>query len=349
MQRMDQEESMKRADALKQFAKEHAAALQAYEKAFWNHLFAQRDMLLKAVRTGFAELAVRAAEQKKQCQYIYCFFLRQDMCGRAYKVYAQAVDENYVVDRSPAEVVIDLAFLFEDVEALWADLLEKRRKYVWKVNEYDVNAMFFETIAQCHWKIAFLLRFLFRETRNQIEIRKVINSPRRIVRWGEYRDRGEIIFMCHDNAPRGKLRGDLLLSYRIPHVLRAAYYDGETEHKSDCRSRNFRYTVFRNCTFQETVFDNCDFTGCFFCRCSFAGCRFQKTTMHLVRFTNCRHVDTDWEAADFYGVLCENTELTGLTQVQKESVVCGEEEFHEAVFFYESGQKASGRPLPAGL
>ena len=187
-----------------------------------------------------------------------------DLLKSRYLTLIQAVGEDYALDPDPVEELLNLGDFFDELEAVRVDLIHGLPQYNGKVGAGDVQKLTAERAVEWFWKIGFLLRFLLCVPENREEIMAIIPAKfPRIVRWGEYRDRGETIFFYEEEPDREGERFKTLLrqSYSYPYILQARHlHRGEYERMS-LEEKRMEYTAFEGCSFRGVSFAGAAFLG----------------------------------------------------------------------------------------
>ncbi len=342
---------MRREDALREFEAKADAMLTAQEAMFWERLFVRKSQVAARLRESLARLARKAAARKKDCRYIYCSLLRVDLLNSRYITLLQAVGEEYALDPEPVEEQLDLGDFFDELEAVRVELVQSLPRYRGKVNPSDVQNLTAARAMEWFRKIGFLLRFVLRDQENQEEILRLVPAEfPRILRWGEYRDRGETIFFYQEKPDReGRLGALLRQSYSYPYILQNQYLRlGEYE-KMNLKERRMEYITFEGCSFRDVSFEAASLWGARFLECRFCGCSFRQANLAMACFENCRFGDADWTEAEFGNTLFLPEPPPGVSEEQKSKILVKEEQYNAAVFLCGAGQEGPGHHPSGGI
>ena len=75
------------------------------------------------------------------------------------------------------------------------------KKYMGKVNRYDIDNLLMEAGMECNIMLANLLRFVFRDIEKNQDFESLPKLPTWGIRWGEYRDASDMI-ACADREKK---------------------------------------------------------------------------------------------------------------------------------------------------
>ena len=343
---------MRREEALGDFLKKGDEMLTAREPLFWERLFVRKAEIVSRFRESLTRLERRCGACAKECRYIYCSLLRVDLLKSRYLTLIQAVGEDYALDPDPVEELLDLGDFFDELEAVRVDLIHGLPQYNGKVGAGDVQKLTAERAVEWFWKIGFLLRFLLCVPENREEIMAIIPAKfPRIVRWGEYRDRGETIFFYEEEPDREGERFKTLLrqSYSYPYILQARHlHRGEYE-KISLEEKRMEYTAFEGCSFRSVSVAGAGLFGARFLECRFKNCSFREADLAMARFESCEFQDVDWERAGIAKTLCLPGPPPGLSVEQKKEILVKEEQYNAAVFLCGTGQEGPGHHSSGGI
>ncbi len=343
---------MRREEALRDFLKKGDEMLTAREPLFWERLFVRKAEVVSRFRESLVRLARRCGERAKECRYLYCSLLRVDLLKSRYLTLIQAVGEDYALDPDPAEELLDLGDFFDELEDVRAELLQSLPRYNGKVDPGDVRKLTAERAVEWFWKIGFLLRFLLRVPENQEEIMAIIPEQfPRIVRWGEYRDRGETIFFYEEAPDREgeRLKALLRQSYSYPYILQTRYLRRGEYKRISLEEKRMEYAAFEGCSFQDVSFAGAGLFGARFLECRFKNCSFREADLAMARFESCAFQEMDWEGAGFAKTLCLPGPPPGLGGEQKKEILAKEEQYNAAVFLCGTGQEGPGHHSSGGI
>ena len=338
---------MRREEALGDFLKKGGEMLTAREPLFWERLFVRKAEIVSRFRESLTRLERRCGACAKECRYIYCSLLRVDLLKSRYLTLIQAVGEDYALDPDPVEELLDLGDFFDELEAVRVDLIHGLPQYNGKVGAGDVQKLTAERAVEWFWKIGFLLRFLLCVPENREEIMAIIPAKfPRIVRWGEYRDRGETIFFYEEEPDREGERFKTLLrqSYSYPYNLHRGEYE-----RMSLEEKRMEYTAFEGCSFRGVSFAGAGLFGARFLECRFKNCSFREADLAMARFESCEFQNVDWERAGFAKTLCLPGPPPGLSEEQKKEILVKEEQYNAAVFLCGTGQEGPGHHSSGGI
>ena len=335
---------MKRQDALGRFREQAGQIIEARDGMFWEVLFRRRTELAGRLRDGLERLAGQGAGSRERCRGIYGSFLRTDILDGKYRILLQMVGEGYILDPLPAETWADLQDFFQGLEKAGKDLAKEKLRYAGKVNDWDVRYLIADRVMEHAREIAFLLRFQLWKEENQKEIRMLIpGDVPRILRLGEYRDQGEIIFRT-DGRPGGEERMKELLkqSFAFPYALQNQYFTRCAFRKLSAAERQLQYITFDGCVLEQISFAGASLWGARFRDCEITGCSFSGADLSMARFENCRFRDNDWKDAALLHTFCAPGRPPGLGAEQQAEVLTEEGRYDRAIFLCGAGQAGQG-------
>lgn len=316
---------MTREEALRQFEQEHQEKLKVHRKRFMEAIPQNIPMLLTQITGAFAEAAKKAElMNKEKLVYFHFSLLRCDMIGRNYHMLLQVQDIRWFLDPEPIEVVFSVNFFYQDLNVVWDTLLEERRKYIGKINTYDVDFMIAEEAAACNLLLGDILRYSFRDIEENSDFAAIPKELLWDIRWGEYRGTS-VLAARVDRIPQTSEQWKASLRKEEGGLSEMYWYQTELT-ESDCSNKEMCFTTFEECLLKNLNFKGADLTGARFIRCRIEGCDFDTAILNTTYFEGCYWRDTDLKTAIFKQTVCtlEGIPLEGLDDVQLNEILVKE-------------------------
>lgn len=289
---------MVRKDALERFKKEEAGYLKSVTAQFLTNLQEKTEELSLCLKAAFGELKEAVQEREKEpIMFIHFSLLGIDVLNGRYQVLAQAMDARWYMDTEPAEATFSIGFLFPMLEEAKERLLQDSRRYMGKVNRYDVDGLILDTAMECNRILAAVLKFVFRDIEENPEFQAIPKPATWGIRWGEYRDASETI-ACVDREKKEQRDWNRALKEAADQEDRMVFgfwYGAELQ-SSDCTGRTLCFIQFEDCTLTDMDFGGANLTGARFRGCTLKGCSFQSVNLRQADFEDCR-----FEGCDFTG------------------------------------------------
>lgn len=307
---------MNRQEAMERFKEEHQETLKLAREQFWQRAQSQEysDKLAQILKQVFFSLRAEVERtDKDKLMFFYFSLLRVDLLNRNYHVKVQAFDARWYLDTEPLELTFSLAELFEILNPVWDQLLDGTRKYIDKVNTYDVGNIMQELAMECNGLLAHQLRFMLRDIE---ENRDFAGTPKEKVwsiRWGEYRDHSEVI-ACADRIAKDQQTWERSVrkaakKEKPEHELAAGYWYGAELSNTDCRDLPMYFINFEDCTLKHICFNGANMTGARFRNCRIESCSFQGAVLRQADFTGCTWNNNDFAGADVTNAVFMEQEL----------------------------------------
>lgn len=291
---------MTRQEALERFKEEEREYLEDKKRQFFMELQEKAEELTNVIKQAFSSLREEITRgEKEKIMFFYFSLLRIDVLKKNYHVLAQAMDARWYMDRSPAQVTFSFTFLFSILDGIREHLELDGKKYIGKINRYDISHLFQETVMECNQMLAGQLRFLFRDIEENRDFADIPKLDTWGIYWGEYRDANELI-ACVDREKKEQKDWDKAL--RLTGEQEAAmvskfWYEADLK-DSDCRKKALLFSQFENCTLTNLCFDGADLSGSQFKNCTIKACSFQNAVMHQADFVHCVWKDNVFDGAD---------------------------------------------------
>lgn len=294
---------MTRQEALAQFREETLPIFTQVEAAFGRGLGNQIEKLTEAIKDVFSGLRQEAVRlEKEKLMFFHISLLRTGILQQTWQAMAQAMDARWYLDTEPAQVCFSLDFLFSMYSTVRSELMSNTRKYMGKVNSYDVEHLLEESVMKCNSVLAQQTRYMFRDIEENEEFAAMEKTEVWSIYWGEYRDACELV-ACVNREPKNQVEFERALRQTKEEetsMIFSYWYNAQLK-RVNCMEKLLYFVQFENCSLENMVFDRAILTGARFRNCRIRNCSFKGTEMRQTDFQDCV-----WENNDFSGADLEN-------------------------------------------
>ncbi len=275
---------MNREEALKEFSEEYQFILQQCQRKCIEE-FPQKAMdLLIKIREVLAKIPDR------EFSYFHFSLLRCDLINRKYRILFQAQNQEWFLDKGTFEEIFSIDNLFFDFDKVWSELLDKRKKYIGKINPYDVNNLMQKEIMICNQLIGNLLRFYFRDVEETPEFSAIKKTDSWQIRWGEYRGESVLLAQAERIPKTEKEWLENIEKDGNDMELRESYWYHAELTKGDCYKKDMSFSVFEECHLSNINFKEADLTGIRFRNCRLEYCNFEQADCSMAYFEHCQWI-----------------------------------------------------------
>lgn len=288
---------MDRETALRRFQEEQYPILEQCRDDCVRKFQQNAEGLAANVRKAFSLLPDRAFA------YFYLSLLRCDLTKRKYTILFQAQDERWFLDPEPAEWSFQADPVFEGFNGVWDQLLDEQKRYVGKLNTYDVDNMVRGAIMECCLMIGDLLRSYFRDIEEMPEFMAVKKQAAWQIYWGEYR--GESVLVAQaDREPKTEDRWlQAIRDDKDGSELKESYWYQAELSQGDCEKKDLSFAVFEDCGLKDLVFKGAVLAGARFKNCRIEGCDLEGADCRMAYFEHCTWIGPRLKGADFKGAV----------------------------------------------
>lgn len=290
---------------------EREVALQSYREAVSEKIAAFRsrmeDYIVKHAEDletlVCKALQLLGEQMEKQGKEYVCFLyfstLKADLIVRNYRIQLLGLDMSWYVDSEPAEVYVDAGELYTLFDMLWDELILENKGYGISVNDYDVRNLLFDELAVIDNMISQILRYRLRDWEKKGIFEPVVRSPYWVLRWGEYRDRSEILIQT-DRVEKGPAiwKSELSKAACEPGNMVFSYWYKGTYKNRIIKDMDLRFITFEECILRDLVFQDCNMEGSRFPKSKLAGCSFDGCNLWGADFKECTFEQTSFEGAE---------------------------------------------------
>lgn len=302
---------MTRQEALKQMKEEYAEPLAQTKQLFWEQAQEQYETFAQILKQSFHVLREEMEKAgKDNLMHLYFSLLRVDLQNRKYRIMVQAMDAGWYLDEKPVVLTFSVDSLFQMLHPVWDQMLEDSKKYIGKVNTYDISNMMQELAMECNRMLAHQLRFMLRDLEENDDFAKIPKEETWYIRWGEYRDNSEIVAHV-DRIPKGQKQWDRTVrkTAQKADALIAGYWYQTDITNTDCQGEQMYFINFEDCTIQNICFDRANLTGARFRNCRLNGCSFKGSILRQAEFTDCSWDDNVFSGADLTNAVFMEKEI----------------------------------------
>lgn len=291
---------MTRQEALEQFREETQPTLAQAEAAFGVELANQIEKLTETIKEVFSGLRQEAVRlEKEKLMFFHISLLRTGVLQQTWQAVAQAMDARWYLDTEPAQVCFSLDFLFSMYGKVREELLSQIRKYMGKINSYDVEHLLEESAMRCNSILAQQIRYMFRDIEEDEAFAAMEKTEIWSMYWGEYRDACELV-ACVNREPKSQIEFERALrqtSNEETSMIFSYWYRAELN-EVNCGEKLLHFVQFEDCTLENIVFDGAVLTGARFRNCRIQNCSFKGAVLRQADFENCVWEDNDFSGAD---------------------------------------------------
>ena len=313
-----------RQEALTHFTTYANEVLEDYKMGFWEHLQKQSKKLEEVILEGFTKLKEQVEKaHKDEIVHFQFSFLRIDLIARQYTVLLHAYDVSWYLDEAPVMVKLDISFLFEELNKRWDKLIAEGKRYVGKINQYDILNRIFDEVKEVNGLIAHLLRFTLKDIESNADFKAIPKCELWIIRWGEYRDHSEIILQV-DRYPKTQEDWEeaLKLSAEKEDQLVCSYwYEGNFK-GGHLKEKQLYFAVFEKCQLEDIDFSKAACLGGKFKECELKNCSFKGALLKNSDFRESHFENVDFEEADLTEAIFSDVDVPylHLSPIQLQSI-----------------------------
>lgn len=294
---------MTRQEALAQFKEEAQPVLAKGEEAFSKGLENQIEKLGETMKEVFSGLRKETERlEKEKIMFIHISLFRTGILTQTWQAVAQALDARWYLDTEPAQVEFSLDFLFSMYGAVRDELLSGIRKYMGKINSFDVEHLLEESVMKCNSFLAQQMRYMFWDIEENKDFAAMEKTIVWNIYWGEYRDDCELV-ACVNREPKSQVDFERALRQtknEAANMILSYWYEAELK-KVNCGGKLLYFIQFENCSLENILFDGAALNGARFKNCHIRNCSFKGAVLRQAEFCNCV-----WEGNDFVGADLEN-------------------------------------------
>jgi hypothetical protein len=247
-------------------------------------------------------------------KYFQISLLRSPMSYNRFQIMLSAHDEEYFLDDKAVSIIFDVSEIFLPLMELKETIYGEFSFYMGKVQKFDADKLIIHMAMSFFKKQANDFRWYFQDFSKWDCIMELPKSIRLVVKWGEYREYSETVFLTstqpgvQQQFVESNQNNSLEIwdSKYVYQSLDHMKIQGLVMEKKNVMFLGMRYaqmeqSVWNVCMlygagFRESVMEQVTFVGCDLSRSDF-----KNTVLRDVRFVKCQLSE-----ADFCGVSLEN-------------------------------------------
>lgn len=313
---------MTRQEALTCFTTYTHEVLDDYKMYFWENLQKQSIKLKEVILEAFAKLREEVEKaHKDEIVHFQFSLLRIDIMARQYTVLLHAYDVSWYLDENPIMVKLDISFLFEELNKRWDKLISEGKKYVGKINQYDILNRVFDEVMAVNGLIAHLLRFTLKDIEDNEDFKAIPKCDLWVIRWGTYRDESEIIIQV-DRYPKTQEDWEeaIKLSEEREDQLVCSYWYTGSFKGGSLKEKQLYFITFEKCQLEGLDFSGVAALGGKFKACELKDCSFKGALLKNSDFRESHFENVDFEGADLTEAIFSDVDVPYLhlspTQLQ---------------------------------
>lgn len=291
------------------------------------------EMELENIFVGAFRELIQKCNDEKQEEYNLTIFqyemLRTNILNESYVIYLHGYNANWYLDESPLCIEIDLKFIFQPFIELKERLLEEKKIYLGKINEYDVQNIIFNSVIDSFKLLAEALRTWFWDVDEEEYVINNLKSEFYLIKISEYESESETVFAM-DNRTKNNTdikdymkyaKGEAPLVYS---VWKNSEFSNLNLSDNPMVLINFKGSKlqevdFTNCAIARGNYKNTELVDCNFYRSNIvasifenayiSGTSFEETFVANVDFTKCKLTNISFKNADLRESLFIGTEF----------------------------------------
>lgn len=321
---------MDRESALKSYQEAVSGKISEFHSRMGEYFFKHAEQLETLVCTA---IEMMSEQMEKQGKEYVCFMhfalLKTDMINRKYRIYLHGLDMRWYLDEEPVEVYVDAEELFTYFDRLWEDLIKENQGYGGAVNRYDIQNLLFDELAVLESGICQILRYRLRDWEKKGIFRHVTRSPYWVLKWGEYRDRSEMLIQTDRVEKESDVwENELAKAKHKPEALVFGYWYKGTYRGRTLQDLDMRFITFETCNLQNMEFRNCNLEGSRFSGSRLENCRFEGCNLWGADFRGCSFEQTSFEGAELAAAIfpAESVPFLGISAEQLQVIRLDREE-----------------------
>lgn len=309
---------MNRIEALEDFKSKISELKEQYIKEFENNFLENEEKVAHLLIDAIKTLNEKINKKDYKLSILQYELLRTNILDETYKIWLHGYNYLWYLDEESVYEEIDLKFLFEPFIRLKEELIKRKKIYIGKINNYDIEKIIFEVVYKCYMKLSSTIREYFWDFDEEEWIKDINLSEFYKVIWSEYQGNSEIIFAMDnkkktvEDIKEAKMQD----SKKLPFVY-SVWKDSSFEN-IDLSKENLLFINFKGSTLKKVNFSESDivtaqfkytthFNNDFSCGrvvgTSFEGsnlerCNFSESDVRSTYFHNCSIKDIDFKKSD---------------------------------------------------
>ena len=301
---------MTREEALQQFQTEQQEWIHTKQQEFLKTMGEKLPELIMKFKQMFAKGRQKMEEVKKEpIMFFYFSVPRTDLYSNQYRLLLHMMDARWYLDKEPIVIEESLDFLWEDLQEMKEKLWNDSKKYMGKINRYDIEYLVQDMIFTCNCYLSEQLRLVFRDIEENEDFANIAKPEVWYIRFGEYRDQSEVIAHV-DRIKKEQKQWErkvrkAQLETKDDSLATSYWYELEVK-ESSCTEQFMPFIVFENCTLDSVDFTKSNLRGARFLNCTIRHCVFEEADLQYAEFTDCTWEETKFQGANLsYAIFME--------------------------------------------
>lgn len=312
---------MNREEALVDFKKNVAGRLISdYKKEFENNINKNENKIFDLLVDSIVKLndkvgKIREIKKDYLVKYIEFELLRTNILDDSFIIFVHGYDEKWYLDENCTYQEINLQFLFEPFIRLKDVLKKEKKRYVGKINDYDIQNIIFNIVRDCYYGMENMIKENFFDfDENNIE-KDLFLAEHYYIKWTEYMDQNSKIVFSMDYKKKGteNLKAYIKQPYVYPLFINSSL-DKYKMQKQDMYYANFKGSSLSeinigSCKMPRCIFAKTHLKDCYFDNDVITGGVFKNAKLENVVFDNCDLCACNFNFTDCYGLTFNNCNL----------------------------------------
>ncbi|NFG22872.1 hypothetical protein FDF11_06960 [Clostridium botulinum] len=288
---------MNREEALKDFNEKVVnKIINEYKLRFEENLKQYKDMLCEILIDSIVNLNkkvcnVRDYKKDYLLNVLQYELLRTNVLDDSYIIWLHGYNRSWYLDEDSVYEEINLKFLFEPFIELKQVLIKKKKVYLGKVNNYDIQNIVFNIVKECYYSIENITREYMYDLDDNEKIKNVFLDEYYLIKWSEYREESKTIFAMDYRKKETK---DLIEFTKNPYIY--PIFTKSTLNECELKNRDLLYANFKEsklteiniieCSVPRGKFNNTEFVKCTIKNSVMTGSIFKNTSLNTINFSN---------------------------------------------------------------
>lgn len=295
---------MTREEAVKCLMKEQESTVNSCREQFLEQLTNRKEELCCWLKEQMLEVYKEQQRLKKKSCFLYFSLMRVDLWNHKFQVTIQGQDSQWYLDENPIWITSSMDSFFQPLEKLWGVLQIASRKFVQKINSYELFAMVSEIAMEWNQILGEHLRPIFRQLEEEGEIPLFQEAKILMIRWGEYRDRSEIMLQIDRNEKTEEVwEADIKAGKKKEDFFVFYYSEDSILTGGNLQGQLCYYASFFRCTLTGISFIQSNLVMGRMKECRICGCSFQGADLRGMDFRGSYLEQVDFTEANVEGAI----------------------------------------------
>lgn len=309
---------MKREDALINFNEKYTnELLKKYEQIFYEDVMQNKDLLRSTVINSLKNICEDVSDFQNgldyyKIKYFQFSILRTSIISKNYIFLLSTYNQEWYLDDNAKHMELDMSFLFKSLNDLYNELYEKSKKFIGKINKYDIEKIILKQAMEYNEYIAYTVRFILQNIDREEWFDKVKKTDIYFIRWGEYQDKSELVYIMDNNK---KTMNDFIKGLDLTNeeahkdeLVYSVWKDTEIS-EAICIEKNMMFSNFKNSKISNFSFEKSILLGANFEDAILQNVNFNKTNLVGVNFIGVKFEDVKFEEAILDGAIFDQEDV----------------------------------------